>query len=55
MHDRAGCGENRNDYIVRSQNVHVCPSLRYKQIDFSTADRLISIFVNNAGTPLSTL
>ena len=52
MHDRAGCGKNRNDYCY---NMLGCLSLRYKQIDLSTADRLISIFANDAGTPLLTL
>ena len=32
-----------------------CHSLGCKQIDMSTADRIISIFQNNAGTPLPTL
>ena len=32
-----------------------CHSLRRKQIDMLMADQMISIFRNNAGTPLSTL
>ena len=35
--------------------MQICHSLRSKQIDMSMADRLISIFRNNAGTPVSTL
>ena len=35
--------------------MQICYPLRSKQIDMSTADRLIYIFQNNTGTPLSTL
>ena len=41
--------------VVRGQNMQISHSLRYRRIDRSTADWLISIFRNNAGTPLSTL
>ena len=41
--------------IVRDQNMQIYQSLRCKQIDMSTADRLISALRKNVGTPLSTI
>jgi len=38
--------------IDRGENMQVCHSLRCQHIDMSTADLLVSIFRNNAGTPL---
>ena len=35
--------------------MQICHSLRCKQVDMSTTDRLISIFLNNTETSLSTL
>lgn len=41
--------------IVRDHDMQICHSLKSKHIDMSTAERLISTFRNNAGTPLWTL
>ena len=41
--------------IVRGQNMQICHSPTCEQIDMSTADRLISVLRNTAGTPLKTL
>ena len=41
--------------IVRGANMQICHPLRCKQIDMSTADRLISIFRSNIGAPLLAL
>ena len=40
---------------VREHGMQICHSLKSKHIDMSTAERLISTFRNNAGTPLWTL
>ena len=40
---------------VREHDMQICHSLKSRHIDMSTAERLISIFRNNAGTPLWTL
>ena len=40
--------------IRMGQNMQMYHSLGWKQMDMSTADQLISIFSNNAGTPNKT-
>ena len=41
--------------IVRGPNMQICHWLRFKQIDMSTADQLISIFQNNIEVNAATL